>query len=431
MHISYIHQHFQTLQDKSGTRSYELSKRLIAAGHTVSMISGASIGVERRLTLQGEVTEIEVDGIHVFYINEPYVHKMSFWQRVACFRRFAKKAQHVVEQCRPDLVFATSTPLTVGIPGMKAARHLDVPFVFEIRDVWPELPIEMGIIRNPAIKWYLRRMERQLYYAAQHCIALSPGMVKAIERTGYPEERITMVPNACDLALFKPDRALPKEKWIGDLSCCRFIFSGAHGHANGLDVLIDVAEELKRRSEPGIQLICMGEGGLRAGYIKRTREQGLEEYLLWLDPLPKQQFARLLPTFDVGMMLLANFPAFYEGTSPNKFFDYIACGLPVLNNYPGWLAGMIQENNLGKLIAPENPCAFADACVWFRDHPGDRATMGARSRRFAEEHFSRDLMSQLFVSTLERVGANWTTTHGRRGHPEQGAESTLGAAGHE
>ncbi len=170
MHIAYIHQHFQTLDDKGGTRSYELARHLIEAGHRVSMISGASLGAGERMGLSREVETVDVDGIRVVYINEPYDNKLGFWQRVACFRRFARKAQRAVLDAEPDLVFATSTPLTVGTPGMRAARAIGVPFVFEVRDLWPEIPIAMGIIRNPVMKWYLRRMERNIYRAAALCI---------------------------------------------------------------------------------------------------------------------------------------------------------------------------------------------------------------------------------------------------------------------
>jgi len=410
MHIIYIHQHFQTRQDCSGTRSYELAMRLIAAGHEVTMISGASLGSGDRVGLVGETKTVDVDGIRVIYINEAYNNALGFWQRVACFRRFADKARRAVRDVNADVVFATSTPLTVGIPGMKVARRLGVPFVFEVRDLWPELPISMGIIRNPVMKWYLRRMERKIYYAAAHCVALSPGMKEGIAATGYPSDRITLIPNASDLELFRPDRSLPREQWLGDASCCRFVFSGAHGLANGLDALIDAAAELKRRGESGIQFVCVGDGRLKPDHILRTKELALERFLVWHDLLSKTEFARLLPTFDVGLMLLKNVPGFYNGTSPNKFFDYIACGLPVLNNYPGWLAGMIDAHDFGKVVPPDDPGAFADACIWFRDHAAERSAMGGRARRYAETHCSRETMGDHFVKTLEQVVRRWPAT---------------------
>ncbi|MCK4658872.1 MAG: glycosyltransferase family 4 protein [Phycisphaerae bacterium] len=403
MHVAYIHQHFSTRQGSGGTRSYEFGKRLLAGGHRVSMISGAFVGAERSLGLVNGIEERDVDGIRVFYINEPYENKLGFWKRAACFGRFARKARGVVEQLDADLVFATSTPLTVGIPGMKGARKLGVPFVFEVRDLWPDLLIQMGVIRNPLLKWHLRRMERRIYRAADHIIALSPGMVDGIVGTGYPRQRVTMIPNASDVDLFKPEHTLPKEKWIGDPACCRFVFSGAHGLANGLDALIDTAAELKRRGEGGIQFVCIGDGSLKSEHMRRSEALGLQERILWCDPIPKAEFAAVLPTFDVGLMVLRNVPGFWRGTSPNKFFDYIACGLAVLNNYPGWLGEMITRGGFGKLAAPDDPSAFADACVWFRDHPEQRNEMGRRAREWAVTECSREKRSTQFLETLERV----------------------------
>jgi len=403
MHVAYIHQHFQTPQDRGGTRSYEMARRLLAAGHRVTMISGAMEGVAERLQLTQRIERRNVDGIDVAYVNEPYENKMSFWQRVMVFRRFAREAQRLVEEARPDLVFATSTPLTVGDPARKAAARLGVPFVFEVRDLWPELPIAMNIIRNPALIWYLRRMERRIYHAASHCIALSPGMKEGIAEAGIPEERISVIPNAADLELFQPETDVPQSEWIGDLDKCRFVFSGAHGMANGVDAMLAAATELKKRGEGGIQFVSIGYGKLRDELIAQAKAASLDDYILWADPMPKARLAQLLPTFDVGLMMLRNVPAFYRGTSPNKFFDYIASGLPVLNNYPGWLAGMIDENGFGKVIHPENANAFADACVWFRDHPEERKQMGRNARAFAEQEHSRDRRAQQFVATLERV----------------------------
>ena len=413
MHIAYIHQHFQTPQDKGGTRSYEMSLRLIAVGHRVTVVSGAMEGAGERVGLEGDGKTVNIDGIDVHYINEPYENRMSFWQRVAVFRRFAKKAERIVEQVRPDLIFATSTPLTVGEPARKAAQRLKVPFVFEVRDLWPELPIAMGIIRNPLLIGYLKHMERRIYRAARHCIALSPGMKDGIVETGYPAERVTIIPNAADLARFKPNRSLPRDEWLGDLACCRFVFSGAHGEANGLDALIDAAIALKARAESGIQFICIGYGKLKPRLIERARAAGLGDMIIWCGPVPKQRLAALLPTFDVGLMLLKNVPAFYRGTSPNKFFDYIASGLPVLNNYPGWLADMITQEDFGRVVPPDDAEAFADACIWFRDNSAARIAMGGRARAYAKREHSRDRRADQFIATLERVHREWDRPYDR------------------
>jgi glycosyltransferase involved in cell wall biosynthesis len=403
MHVAYIHQYFSTKQGSTGTRSYEMAQRLIAAGHRVTMICGVSDHSPEALQRTYHISELELDGIRVMCVAEPYSNKMGFARRVLAFGRFARQAARIIRGLDADLVFATSTPLTVGIPGMKGARHLGVPFVFEVRDLWPELPIAMGIVRNPLLKWYLRRMERRICFAAERIIALAPGIQAGIVQTGYPAEKVRMIPNACDLDLFRPsDEPLDDERF-GAPDDFRLVFTGAHGLANGLDAVLDAAAELKRRGATGVRFIFIGSGGQRDRLMQRSRDDGLESLTTWISSIPKAELARVLPRMDVGMMILKNVPAFYYGTSPNKFFDYISSGLPVLNNYPGWLAGMIEEKQCGLAVPPDDPKAFADAVLWLRDHPDERRAMGRRARELAEERFSRDELGRQFVATLEEV----------------------------
>lgn len=352
------------------------------------------------------VTRTEIDGIEVYCVNEPYSNRFGFYRRVLAFQRFASEAQRIVKSLRTDLVFATSTPLTVGIPGMKGARALGVPFVFEVRDLWPELPIAMGIIKNPLLKWYTRRMERKIYFAARHIIALAPGIRDGVCKSGYPAERVSMIPNAADLELFRPEDGPLVDDRFGPVTDLRLVFTGAHGLANGLDAVLDAAGELKRRGEGGVRFVFIGDGRERERLMQRTAREGLESFISWVKFIPKEELARVLPRMDVGMMILKNVPGFYYGTSPNKFFDYIGSGIPVLNNYPGWLAGLIGEHKCGLAIPPDDLRAFADAVLWMRDHRDELQEMGRRGRGLAESQFSRALLAEQLVATLERVHAD-------------------------
>lgn len=403
MHVAYIHQHFVSKKGSSGTRSYEMGVRLLQRGHKVTMITGLAdlSGLEKR---PGErIVEQDVDGIRVLAIDEPYSNKMSFARRVLAFGRFAREATRLVAKLDADLVFATSTPLTVGIPGMKGARKLGVPFVFEVRDLWPELPIAMGIIKNPLIKWYLTNLEHRIYHAAAHVIGLSPGICDGIARAGVPRDRITMVPNGSDNDLFKPSLEPLDDPRFGAKDDMKFVFTGTHGLANGLHAVLDAINVVKKRGLRGVKFIFIGGGGQKAELVARARAEGLDPWISWISHVPKTELASVLPRMDVGMMILKNVPAFYYGTSPNKFFDYIAAGMPVLNNYPGWLADMINEHQCGKAIPPDDPEAFADAVQWFMDHRGELKAMGLRGRKLAEAQFDRDLLATKWISVLEAV----------------------------
>ena len=403
MHIAYIHQHFSTRSGQTGTRSYEMSRRLIAAGHRVTMICGMLELARHTIATGKRVSESDMDGIRVLCIAEPYANRMGFTRRLLAFGRFARTATRLVSQLDADLVFATSTPLTVGIPGMKAAQRLNVPFVFEVRDLWPEIPIAMGVVRNPLLKWYTRRLERKIYFAADHIIALAPGIKDGIHATGYTADKISLIPNCCDLDLFSPDHQPHPDARFENPAEFRLVFTGAHGQANGLDAVLDAAQILKQRGVSGIRLIFIGAGGEKPRLIKRSETEGLQHLVTWIDPVSKTELAGILAHMDVGLMILKNIPSFYYGTSPNKFFDYIANGMAVLNNYPGWVADMIQENKCGLIVKPDDPQAFADAVVWFRDHREETRTMGQRARRLAESSFDRDQLGDQFVNVLEKA----------------------------
>lgn len=403
MHVAYIHQHFATKKGKTGTRSYEMSQSLLRAGHRVTMICGTYDVGDLRTEANQRVTAHDVDGIRVMCVAEPYASRMSFTRRLLAFGRFARTATRIVSRLDADLVFATSTPLTVGIPGMKGAKRLGVPFVFEVRDLWPELAIVMGVLRNPLLIGYARRLERRIYRAAERIIILAPGVKEGVCRTGYPADRLVMIPNSSDLDLFRPDESRELEGVFGAAGDLRLVFTGAHGAANGLDAVLDAIVELHRRGERGLRFVFIGQGASRDRLIDRSRREKCEGLVSWVPTMPKEELARVLPRMDVGMMILKNVPAFYYGTSPNKFFDYIAAGLPVLNNYPGWLAEMIEENRCGLVVPPDDPGAFADAVVWLRDHREELPGMGRRARQLAETRFSRERMGEIFVKTLEEA----------------------------
>ena len=405
MHVAYIHQHFSTKKGAAGTRSYEMSRRLIAGGHRVTMICGVNDATSDCFDLTGRVSRLDIDGIDVMCVAELYANKMSFFRRLVAFGRFARTAAKIVGDLDADLVFATSTPLTVGIPGMKGARRRRVPFVFEVRDLWPELPIAMGIIKSPLLKWYTRRLERKIYRAADRIIALAPGIREGVCQTGYPAGRVAMIPNGADVDLFRPSEEPLSDERFGSPDEFRLVFTGAHGLANGLDAVLDAVAELKRRGERGVRFVFIGQGGRKQQLIERSQREGLDDIISWVPPMPKEQLARILPGMDVGLMILKNVPAFYYGTSPNKFFDYIACGLPVLNNYPGWLADMIRSNQCGRAVPPDDSVALADVVVWLRNHRAECREMGRRSRRLAESEFARDKLADGFVRVLEEAHA--------------------------
>lgn len=402
MRVLYFHQHFSTPSGSTGTRSYEMARRLITKGHQVTMVCGSYGGAKSGLTSEfvNGIRRGAVDGIDVIELHLPYSNYDSLAKRSLIFLNFALRSIRLALTLHYDLLFATSTPLTAGIPGIVASFLLRKRFVFEVRDLWPELPRAMGVVRNPAVLWAMRVLEWLSYRTAVGCVGLSPGIVKGIEKLGVCPQDVVMVPNGCDLDTFHPegDRLRPEGTAETDFLA---VFSGAHGLANGLDAVLDAAAVLKRRGRRDIKIILVGDGKLKPELKKRAAAEGLDN-CLFLDPIPKTELTALLRGADAGLMILANVPAFYFGTSPNKFFDYIAAGLPVLNNYPGWLAGLINENDCGIPVEPGNAEQFADALERMTDDPARVTHMGRNSRSLAERDFGRDLLADRLVNFLER-----------------------------
>lgn len=404
MRVLYFHQHFSTPHGSTGTRSYEMARRLIERGHQVTMVCGSLDAAATGLSgpyVDG-MRRGMVDGIDVIELHLAYSNRDGLLKRTGTFLRFAWRSIRLARQEDHDLLFASSTPLTAGIPGIVMRCFRRTPFVFEVRDLWPELPVAMGVIRNPLVIWGMAVLEWASYRMASACIGLSPGIVKGIARHGMTPERIAMIPNGCDLDTFRPmtrsiDTTANRE--------FRAVFMGTHGQANGLGAALAAARELKSRGRLDIKLVFIGDGKLKPQLVEVARQHDLTN-CEFLAPLPKEQLGSFLDGMDAGMMLLANVPAFYYGTSPNKFFDYISAGLPVINNYPGWLADLIRANQCGLAFEPDDPVAFADALVYLADHPEDRLAMGQRGRRLAEQEFARDKLAARFVDVLESICEN-------------------------
>lgn len=396
MKILYFHQHFSTPKGAAGIRSYAMAQSLLKNGHQVTMVCGSFGNGQTGLTdaFVNGMRRGEVEGIDIIEFELSYSNNLTFAQRVSLFLSFAYKSVKVAMTEKYDLIFATTTPLTASIPGIAAKWLRRKPFVFEVRDLWPELPKAMGVIKNPIILWLMSVLEWVSYHSADRLIGLSPGIVDGIVSRGIDREKVATIPNGCDLDIFaiEPDGWRPESVAKTDLMA---IFTGTHGLANGLDAVIEAALELQNRNQQEIKLVLVGNGMKKAALQKRAQELKLSN-VVFHDPVDKARLAGLMSEADIGLQVLANVPAFYYGTSPNKFFDYIAAGLPVLNNYPGWLAELIKQENAGYSVSPESPTQFADALEKAASNREKLKQMGKNAQLLAKREFDRAKLSQKF-----------------------------------
>lgn len=398
MRILYIHQYFASRKGRTGTRSYEFGRYLVGKGHEVTMITSGLDNAEFPCRPDGTLGEHQIDGIRVLSVpggyNDPHLGTaMSGWRRMFKFFRFTYAATKAAkQQTPPNVIFATHTPLTVGLAGMALSRRFGVPFVFEVRDLWPDALVNVGAMRNPVIIQAVRQMAHQIYRAADHIVALSPGIAQGILQSGVEEEKVTMIPNACDLDLFRPglDGSASRER-LGLGKRFAAVYFGAMGLANGLEYVVEAARILAERKENDIVLVLHGSGGKKAQLEALVRKYGLAN-VVFSDLVPdKQEVARLVAGCDACLTI---YRAAKEQTwSPNKMFDALAAGKPVLINVGGWLGQTIEKNRCGLCLEPDKPAALADALVTLSRDRDLCRQMGQNARALAEREFDRTVLA--------------------------------------
>ncbi|MFM7208900.1 MAG: glycosyltransferase family 4 protein [Verrucomicrobiota bacterium] len=403
MRLLYFHQHFATPAGSSGTRSYEFARALVRRGHRVTVVCGAHAlsGLDLPQDAAHGWARGTVDGIDVISLPLPYSNRDSLLRRAFVFMRFALRSARIALTEDVDLVFATSTPVSAAIPGLAAKWFRGIPFVFEVRDLWPDLPRALGV-RNPFVLGLMTLLERLAYRSAAVVIGLAPGIVAAVRERSGVGLPVELIPNGCDLETFSPERRGPCR--LPGVGPDDFVagFTGAHGPANGLDAVLEAARELKRRGDRRVKLAFLGDGREKDRLAAIARAEGLDN-CLFLPPVSKIALGDVTASFGCGLMVLRDVPEFRHGTSPNKFFDYLSAGVPVLNNYPGWVADLIEERRCGIVVPPGDSAAFADALQRLASDPATCAAMGTAARRLAEERFARDDLAEAFCVVLERA----------------------------
>lgn len=403
MKILYIHQHFSTISGATGTRSYANAKAMTERGHSVTMLCGKYSSSDAGLSgkFQYGVREVNIDGFLVCQLDCHYSNHLGPVQRCLIFFKFAIWSSFQALTKDYDVIYATSTPLTVGIPGIVAKVFRRKPFVFEVRDLWPQLPIAMGVVRSQIFQFILYKLEKITYLSADKIICLAPGIKTGVCSSGISEKKVEMVPNGCDFELFsKPNTDL---KPIARKDRFRCIYAGTLGAANGLEAVIEVASLLQSIGDDRFEFWLVGDGGQKQLLQAQVQKRGIEQ-IFFHPPMPKPELAALFLQCDLGLQILKNVPEFYEGTSPNKFFDYVSAGLPVLINYPGWVARLIKLHKLGVCAAPNDPKQFMTALDQaYQSHlTKGRRERGTVSTAFQKEFSRRNLAFQC-VEIVESI----------------------------
>jgi len=368
--ILYLHQFFVTREGAGGTRSYEFARRFVERGHAVRMVTAG----DARTTVDG----IEVVGVRGAYSDYMRATAMSDLGRMAAFARFAAGATvAALHGPRPDVVYATSPPLTMALPALVAATRWRAPLVFEVRDLWPEAPIQMGALRNPLARRLARALERFVYARSTRLIALSPGIQAAL-----PPGKSELVPNSADLDLFDP--APPDGPF-------QVAYFGAMGEANDLTAVVEAA-----RLVPDVQFVLMGDGKRRAE-LERTTPPNVH-----FRSGSKTDVARLAAESSVCLTVFKDVPVLATN-SPNKLFDTFAAGRAAIVNMDGWMRELVERNDAGVYVRAGDAAGLAEQVARLRDNPDEVRRMGANARALAEREFGRDDLAARALGVLEEA----------------------------
>jgi lipopolysaccharide/colanic/teichoic acid biosynthesis glycosyltransferase len=401
--ILVIHQYYLGPGEPGGSRFNELARLWRDAGHDVTVVAGTfnyATGAVAAGT-HGWITRRTEDGIRVVRCHVPSTYNRGYAGRMWAFFGFTVTATiAALRATRPDVIIATSPPLTTAITGWAGAIRHRVPWVFEVRDLWPESAVTTGVLTERGLLTrLLYRLERFACARATKINVLTPAFAADLKRRGLAaDEKICFVPNGADLEAFLPgprDNDCRRQRgWGGKFVA---LYAGAHGRANALMQLVDAAESL--RPETDVLIVSVGDGPERAGCERAARERGVTN-IQFIGAVPKAQMPSLVNAADVGLAVLQNNPTF-KTVYPNKVFDYMACARPVIVAIDGIARQLVCEDaEAGLFATPEDGLALAAAILRLRNDPMLASRMGQSGREWVSHNADRRSLARRYLTVL-------------------------------
>lgn len=396
MKILYLHQYFTTPAQPGGTRSYWISQELISRGHQVTIIAGSQNITKRK-------EEKTIDGIKVVYLKVPYNNTMGIMQRMISFFKFMfRSTREALKQKDVDLVIATSTPLTIGFPALVVRWLKKIPYLFEVRDLWPEVPIQMGGLRNPILIKLAISFEHLIYKKARYIVALSPGMKEGVITAGTPSEKVSMIPNMAKIDKFWPReiKSIVFEKYNLNKNSFKVIHFGAMGLANGLEYIIEAAAFLSEKNINDIEFIFVGDGAVKIDLELKAGKRQLPN-VYFLGKFPMTETSEIVNACDVSLVTFANLPILTTN-SPNKLFDSLSAGKPIIVNSNGWTKNMVEKNECGYYVDVTRPKDLANLLIEIKFQKEELARLGKNARKLAETKYDKSILCKQFVDVVEQ-----------------------------
>jgi glycosyltransferase involved in cell wall biosynthesis len=399
MHILLIHQAFVALDEAGGTRHYELAQSLVHEGHCVTIIASPISYLTGKSRLNGGhwvIKEEPQPGITILRAYTYSALHRSFFHRVLSFLSFMVSSFIIGLQVKNvQLVWGTSPPIFQGATAWLLARLKRVPFLFEIRDLWPAFAIAVGVLKNPFLIKASLWLEAFLYKHADQVMVNSPGFINHVTSRGA--KQVKLIPNGADPDMFDPevDGGVYRQKH-GLTDQFVILYAGAHGLSNDLNIVLEAAKEIRHR--PDVLFLMVGDGKEKAALQKRAQDLNLSN-VLFLPPVPKNEMVEVMAASNACLAILKPLEL-YKTTYPNKVFDYMAAARPVLLAIDGVSRQVVEEAQAGVFCQPGDPHALAETALYLADHPQQAVVMGKKGRQAIESKFNRAVFAKQLLDLL-------------------------------
>ena len=397
MHILLIHQAYAALDEPGGTRHHELARYLVARGHRLTVIASPVSYLTGAAWVERHDDEPGIAILRAY--TYPALHR-SFVHRVFSFFSFMFSSFLIGLGVRDvDLVWGTSPPIFQGATAWAMARLKRVPFLFEVRDLWPGFAVAVGVLRDKTLIRASEWLEGFLYRHADQVVVNSPGFIDHVERRGA--QRLALVPNGSDVAMFDPQLDGSDFRTAHGLEG-KFLalYAGAHGMSNDLGVVLKAARLLD--DQPEIAIVLLGAGKEKPALVEMAESMGLTN-LHFLPPVPKSEMPLALSAADACIAILKPIEL-YKTVFPNKVFDYMAAGRPVILAIDGVIREVVEGAGAGIAVPPGDPAALAQAIRHLAGAPENALQMGLAGRRCVEGGFTRELLAEKLAVILEEMG---------------------------
>ncbi|HEV2914542.1 MAG TPA: glycosyltransferase family 4 protein [Pyrinomonadaceae bacterium] len=404
MRVLLIHQAFVSPSESGGTRHYEFARHAISRGHTFKVVASDLSYLTGKRVIEGGrgwFTEQEMEGVRVLQAyTYPSLHRSFFWRVVSFFSFMFTSIWAGLRAGPVDLVMGTSPPIFQAISAWVVAAIRRRPFLLEIRDLWPDFAIEMGVLRNSLLIKLSRWLESFLYARATHLVVNSPAYRDYLIEKGVPEAKITLIPNGVDTRMFDPHaKGERARKELGLNGQFVVTYAGALGLANDIPIILRAAELL--RDQASIHFLLVGDGKERANLEELARRLDLPN-VTFTGTRPKSEMAEILAASDACIACLKDIPMF-RTTYPNKVFDYMAAGRPTILAIDGVIRQVIEAAGGGVFVPPGDNAGMAQAIRNLSSDRGQSNALGQSARAYVVAHFDRRQQATQFVDCIEEL----------------------------